>query len=214
MKLTLTFDGELPSANGAKRTAKKWELRRAFHEQLLEAWEVSPILQHAKKISVPRHGGAFLLVEQYHGLPKRELNQSFGDEGKMLLFDPIPKHGKQFLPLVRNSAALVCGIDILFLRREEPGHVIRKGGDLDNRIKILMDGLRMPEHIEEFDRCGEVPEPMNCLLEDDALVTDISVRTGRLLTGGNRNKNEVRLVINVTVKATQIYTYNLALAGD
>ncbi|MGQ0533939.1 MAG: hypothetical protein ACT4OF_14800 [Caulobacteraceae bacterium] len=214
MKLTLTFDGELPSANGARRTAKKWELRRAFHEQLTELWDVSPVLQHAKTLAVPTHGGAFVMVDQYHGLPKRELNQSFGPTEKIKLFDPITKHGRKFVPLVRNSAALVCSVDILFLRREEPGRVIKQGGDLDNRIKTLLDGLRMPEHIEEMEHSGELPAPMNCLLEDDVLVTDIGVRTGRLLTGGNRNKNEVRLVIDVNVKATQVHTYNLAFASD
>lgn len=218
MKLTLTYDGQLSSSgNGSKKAEKKWELRRNFHDQLSELWQISPTLKFAAKVSVPTHGGAFLIPDQYHGLPQRELNQSYGESEKIQLFAPIEKHGKLFTPLVRNSAALVCGIDVLFLRREEPGKVFQKGhrGDLDNRLKTLFDGLRMPEHVEEVEAGGpDIPQPMYCLLEDDELITAINVRTGQLLAGANRSRDEVRLVIDVTIKATQVRAYNMPFTGD
>src|SRR6266849_6098917 len=57
---------------------------------------------------------------------------------------PVLIGGKQFVPLVRQSLALACSLDILFLRREEPGSLILQGGDIDNRIKTLFDALKMP----------------------------------------------------------------------
>src|SRR5947209_8395436 len=52
--------------------------------------------------------------------------------------------------LVREKLSLVCDLDILFLRRENPGQLISHGGDLDNRIKVLFDALRMPQDDNEI----------------------------------------------------------------
>jgi hypothetical protein len=41
---------------------------------------------------------------------------------------------------VRNSFALHCGLKVLFLRKEPPGKVYQ-GGDIDGRIKTLLDAL-------------------------------------------------------------------------
>jgi hypothetical protein len=38
-----------------------------------------------------------------------------------------------------------CSIDILFLHRDAPGRIVRSGGDIDNRIKVLFDALRVPD---------------------------------------------------------------------
>jgi hypothetical protein len=60
--------------------------------------------------------------------------------------EPIKVRGRQFIPLVRKSLALTCELDILFLRNDAPRSVVTSsGGDLDNRIKTLFDGLRLPE---------------------------------------------------------------------
>jgi hypothetical protein len=40
-----------------------------------------------------------------------------------------------FFSLVREKLNLVCDLDILFLRRDDPGKLIGGGGDLDNRIE-------------------------------------------------------------------------------
>jgi hypothetical protein len=216
MKLTLTFDGRLPSGN-ASRPEDKWRIRHAIHDQLSELWSIDPVLQEARDNYVPTHGGLFLRGDQYHALEKRKLSDSAPKSERLYLFAPIEKHDKEFLPLVRNSAALVCSMDILFLRRGSPGRIFEKGRkqDLDNRLKTLFDGLRMPEHKEEVESGGDaVPRPMYCLLEDDELITGLSIRTGQLLAATNKHPDEVRLTIEVTVKATQSKLYNLAFQGD
>ena len=49
-----------------------------------------------------------------------------------------------YFPLVRNSLGLVCGIRVLFLRREPPGRVYQ-GGDIDGRLKTPFDALAVPQ---------------------------------------------------------------------
>ena len=74
-------------------------------------------------------------------------------------------------------------LDITFLRRDNPGGPIESCGDLDNRIKVLFDGLRIPHECSEVVGQPEQDEnPFFCLLEDDKLITDITVRTDKLLT--------------------------------
>ncbi|HZO42622.1 MAG TPA: hypothetical protein VFE97_25630 [Methylomirabilota bacterium] len=50
-----------------------------------------------------------------------------------------------FVPLISQRAGLIVELDVLFLRPQLPGAVVSSGGDLDNRIKTLLDALRIPE---------------------------------------------------------------------
>jgi hypothetical protein len=128
---------------------------------------------------------------------------------------PFSIAGKLFRPLVRKSLDLACGIHILFLRKEEPGSLIERGGDLDNRLKTLFDGLRMPTS-DDFSAVinGPCDDPLNCLLEDDSLITDCDIRTDRLLSRPNSNKSEVRLIIEVDIKVMRVQPYNLPVLSD
>lgn len=62
---------------------------------------------------------------------------------------------------------------------------------------------------------GDCPQkgenPFFCLLEDDALVTHISVTTDRLLEFDD--PLEVVLLISVTVRVTQPQMHNIGLIG-
>ena len=80
-----------------------------------------------------------------------------------------------------------------------------QGGDLDNRLKTLLDALRAPKVL------AEVPEhaqpsadesPFLCLLEDDALIDGLSVTTDRLLRPEENPSNFV-LVIHVVPRLTR-----------
>ena len=117
-----------------------------------------------------------------------------------------------FIPLVRNSLYLACDLEILFLRHDDDLRVLQKGGDLDNRIKTLFDGLKKPKHADE--QGGIVPsaDPLYVLLEDDALIHSFSVRTGKLLGRGvEKQENLVRLNIDVTVKVMRVFHANECL---
>ena len=118
------------------------------------------------------------------------------------LRQPTVIAGHGYLPLVRNDLFLTCTLDILFLRRGKAGDVY-SAGDLDNRIKNLFDGLRLPEGNEPRP-AGLDASPLFCLLEDDKLITSFSVRSDRLLTRGSDDESSVVLVIDVVVTPTRV----------
>ena len=112
----------------------------------------------------------------------------------------------------RNFRELVAELDILFLRRQEPGAIVTSGGDIDNRMKTLLDALRVPKtasEIPENDFPAPDETPFCCLLEDDVLVTRLAIDTDRLLEPGDTP--EVRLIINVEMKPTRLTWDNLMM---
>ncbi len=92
-------------------------------------------------------------------------------------------------------------------------------GDLDNRLKTLIDTLRRPRNDREL-RGNEIPgegeNPFFCLLEDDNLVTHLSVETDTLLDPPTGNKEldqrQVKLVITVDLKPLDVTMFNLSFA--
>jgi hypothetical protein len=55
--------------------------------------------------------------------------------------------------------------------------------NIDNRLKVLFDALRMPENTGELPhtppQSGE--DPFFCLLQDDKYINEVTVTTDRLL---------------------------------
>jgi hypothetical protein len=115
--------------------------------------------------------------------------------------------------LVRETYALHCGLEILFLRKEQPGKVYQ-GGDLDGRIKTIIDSLTMPQHSEQVtERTSTKADPVYCLMEDDSLVSGVHVESERLLTDQSHAKDYVKLVIEVDVRVRQATIYNQSFLG-
>lgn len=110
-----------------------------------------------------------------------------------------------------------CGLDVLFLRYDPPGSLVH-AGDLDNRVKTLIDALRKPDHANQL-RDNEFPaayeDPFFVLLEDDKLVTALSVTTDTLLDPGETDKpdpHHVHLIITVTIRPIYTTMFNLSFA--
>jgi hypothetical protein len=174
MEFRLTYKGALPaqSGKGDSRISEKHSIRRQIHPQLKELWHSEPPLRQytvesglTKEIYAPNAAGEKITRADH------------------LAHGSYAKFGYNFLPLVSGYFGLTCSLDILFLRRAAPGHLIESGGDIDNRMKVLLDGLRVPRDQQE---CRESPQdgenPFFCLLEDDSLITKISITTDRLLS--------------------------------
>jgi hypothetical protein len=207
MKFTLTYEGELRSNDDYRR---KWEIRKYFHPQLEELWRIAPPLQAVRKFQFLPKGG-WWNIEIHHSQPDERTPPRNQDE-LINLLEPLTVDNRGFFPLVRNSLALQCGLKILFLRKEEPGRVYQ-GGDLDNRLKTLLDALSVPNGDQIVDD-PTLDGPIYCLLEDDELVKRLSVDTQRLLSRPNSSQHEVHLVIEVDVHVTQARSYNQPFLGD
>jgi hypothetical protein len=183
MQFRLIYQGSLPAANSSgkkTRTKEKHDIRRVLHKQLAELWRTQVFLRQ--------------FVE-------RELD---GINHHQALARQYRRCGYDFLPLIGRAISGVdtaCALDILFLRRDPPGSLVKSGGDIDNRLKVLLDALRIPADASELRGNTPAPDenPFYCLLEDDKLIADIRVTTDQLLTplGADEDVNDVHLVIGV-----------------
>lgn len=220
MLVTLTYTGELI---GKQKDAQKGRpdktashvhsIRRAFHTQLKEHWSSDPFLD--KREYFPEVYGLEHSVPDSIARAAPDLNER--QPLRRFIPDLHRVGSYRFLPLVRSQWKLQCELDILFLRKNPPGSLIQ-AGDIDNRIKTLLDALRMAQGDQELE--GNVEprqseDPFYCLLEDDQLISRLNIETERLLEIEKEGKNKdrwVKLVIRAKVKPTEITTFNLAFA--
>jgi hypothetical protein len=101
----------------------------------------------------------------------------------------------------------------LFLRHEPPGKVYQ-GGDMDGRIKTLLDGLAMPQHKEQVQAApAGTPDLVYCLLEDDSMLSGLSVESDRLWGSAAQPKDYVKLTIEVDIRVKQATIYNTSFLG-
>jgi hypothetical protein len=106
--------------------------------------------------------------------------------------------------LILKKLRLSCALDILLLRREQPGRIVLQSGDIDNRVKTLFDGLRMPASADEAGAIDPTANPFFCLLESDTLIDEVHVVTDMLLIPADKpeKQNHVRIIISVESKTT------------
>jgi len=209
MKFTLTYEGELRPNDDYKR---KWSIRRHLAPQLEELWRISPVLQNVLR---NRHipAGGYMNIDVHHtlqdippALPPKIPNPAID------LCADVSVGSRPFFPLVRDSFALRCGLKIIFLRKEDPGKIYQ-GGDLDNRLKTLFDALSVPDG-QQIDKTDMDMSRIYCLMENDRLISSLSVDTHRLLAVRNVSQHYVNLIIEVDVKVVQSRMYNHAFLGD
>jgi len=186
MEFTLYYRGLLKTNRGA---IEKHELRRHFHHQLKLLWDQKPLKGFRKSL-----------------LDKNADNKSLN------IIKEID--GFRFAPLVAEKVALIAELDITLLRPEPPGSIILQSGDIDNRLKTLLDALKVPDSPNALP-AGETPKedenPFFCLLEDDSLITRISVSTNRLLEPTS-SPSEAVILIHVITKQIAVYIGTIGLA--
>jgi hypothetical protein len=222
MRFRLTYEGELQATQGEPRdeqrvplAAHKQTIRKEFHGQMKRLWATNKFL----KGNIPEDGvqvrpGGVVWVVGAHALdasPKRLVP----------LVDYVAskfhRNGYRFVPLVCEEFSLLCSLDILFLRRDFRAGVVH-AGDLDNRVKTLIDALRMPKSANELkghENPGSGEDPFFCLLEEDNLVTALTVDSGMLLDPpitGDGGEARVKLVISVELKPDDVTMFNLGFA--
>jgi hypothetical protein len=137
---------------------------------------------------------------------KLEFNHDVNHPANDKQFCRVPMSGFEFVPLIHRQNYLACALDITWLRREKPGDII-KGGDIDNKLKTLFDGMRMPLEEKEVgnQKPSETNERVFCLLDDDSLIFKLSVATFQMLEPeplGPRD-TDCDLLIHVTASATR-----------
>ena len=227
VRFRVTYSGELKASGKKPRVEEKDAIRKYISSQLAELWTIHPVFKgHGLVYNPPRKespyiglgGGDFTTIIPRVTFSRPQPVDVASGQSRIAvgLSLPIEVQGRKYVPLVRSSFALTCGLDILFLRKGGEGALVAEGGDLDNRIKTLFDGLRVPKpsEIEVASSLEEAESITFCLLEDDALITDFSVRTDRLLTHPGSKDSEVLLVIDVIVKVSHLTSNNLGFLSE
>ncbi|MBZ5580953.1 MAG: hypothetical protein LAQ30_01885 [Acidobacteriia bacterium] len=183
MEFRLIYRGALPAETNKPRTKSKREIRSQIHPQLKELWNSHPALKVDRGNVYP--GG-------------RPFSEYFGDKYKVVSGG---NHIHRFVPLITRENYHGCSLKILFLRRDMPGGIVKHGGDIDNRLKVLFDALRMPRETQEVE---DFPQPADenpcfCLLADDQYIDEVAITTDRLLSpvGAGGAIHDVVLVIHV-----------------
>ena len=231
MRFRLTYEGELrPTQRDAfpsepdKLALHKHTIRRVFHKQMKRLWETNRFLRDYR--TSPNN---YNVANPTHPVAQRSIAQESpgffggGPDDSIPLLEAIAMQpdnhafGYRFVPLIRDGIALLCSLDILFLRRDIPGSVIQ-AGDIDNRIKTLIDALRRPIHHNEMPS-GTEPQsdddPFFCLLADDKYISHFAVETDTLLdpiTTDTSDQRQVKLVITVELRPYHVTNFTLAFA--
>ena len=183
MRFPLSYEGPLPSGNAhGKRLPKLpqiWTIRNAIHPQIQFIYGNHP---------------AFISPSSSQSrAAMNELNK------------PIVVGGHKFYPLGRAAFHLRCELDIEMHVNHPIASLITNVGDLDNRLKIVFDALRMPGELQEIQ--NHMPPNIDdycCLLENDILISALRIEMFRHTAAPiGADTNHVRLNIKVRLEPIQ-----------
>jgi hypothetical protein len=199
MEFVLRYQGPLPTCSRSDSRAKEKQfIRTKLSPQLRDWWETHPGLKNYLSQALARQQTV-----------KGSVIKDPIEEPIVPAFGHVLINGWKFVPLVVRSRRWICELKIVFLRRHDPGDIVR-GGDIDNRLKTLFDALRIPYDAAEVSDQPAKDDQATCfcLLEDDALITSISIDTERLLgpLSEGSHDSDVDILLRVVVK-----TYNRSL---
>ena len=185
MKFKLLYFGEI-LVNPKKRAQHISDIRMQFHPQLKKLVEHTP-WDNLTRYMMP-------------GATKSPITT---------------KHigGIDFNPIITPHLKLIAELDIQMLHPEIVG-VART--DIDNSIKTLLDGLRCPQNEHEIgENTPRDAGPIYTLLDDEHLVTKMSINTSHLLSTHmfNKNPNSINepifMMIDVNVRVAEGTLENL-----
>lgn len=225
VEFRLVYQGRLPAqSNSESRLKDKHAIRRVFHKQLKALWDTHPFITRYREphepvgriMNMPFQG--IVVTSMYTGGPTGYLRTIAERIGKQ-----FARCGYYFVPLIGGAfgagTETVCALDILFLRRDPPGRgLVVTGGDIDNRLKVLFDAMRIPENCDEVRGYppAEGEAPFFCLLQNDNLITEVKVTTDQLLTPitSEENINDVHLIISVKSMAVGSEFADIGLSDE
>ena len=191
MEFTLKYEGIIPTTSSREsRLVEKQQIRLEFHEQLRQLWSTHSRLRdiNPKELQQP-----ILKANRF------DVNRPI--VGGKDFFYRYAVGGFEFVPLVNTPQEVHCHLAIRLHARTGPGDIVFYGGDLDNRLKTIFDALRMPTGLAELPEMSPTEgQTVFCLLEDDRLITRLSIETFRLLKNVADN-SYVEMDIDVTVRA-------------
>jgi hypothetical protein len=206
LEFRMVYKGRLPAETSKPRVQDKHRIRKELHLQIRDLWQRTPVLTRQLKDKIVTHvTPANLVGDPGPNVVRHERYPHDDPRGRPWVehvADNYSRCGYRFVPLVRESNGFTCSLDVLFLRRGHPGDIYRHHGDLDNRIKVLLDALSTPLTCDQIPKPPGVGEdPFFTLLEDDKFVTSLTVTSDRLLIPMTESESEgdVEVVIHAKI---------------
>lgn len=167
MEIVLTYRGKIPSKTSSKSAI--WDMRRSFDLQLRKLWGKEP----------------FDILKQWEdsnfaaGAPEFRLRQ--GDQ--------------LFVPLYGNAIGVGVSLDIRLLTGMPEQKPVISAGDLDNRIKRIIDALQAPAQLGEHLDDLEPNQRWHCLIDNDSVVLGLNARLGAYLGSDDPSESCAIIVV-------------------
>jgi hypothetical protein len=181
MEIVLTYEGRIPS----KRTdlSAVWDMRTAFHHQLRKLWGKVPfdILKEWEDSNFAAQAPNFLKVVGDH----------------------------TFVPLYGEKIRVGVDLDIRLLTGLPEKKNVITAGDLDNRIKRIIDALQAPTQPGEMLPNMPAIRRWHCLVENDSSVLALKATLGSYL--GNDDPSVAFVTIVVRPIAMAVTFENLPM---
>lgn len=226
MEFRLTYEGPLYASQPSKQycpevkcplkqnkalklSTHKQNIRKHFHRQIKVMWEKHPVLSEftlCKNCGIdtrPLCKPDFAVLGGHEHIPVSEYLASNHIVGDYSL-----------VPLVAEEFGVTCSVDVLLFQHGHHEGVF-KAGDLDNRIKTLIDGLKKPLKVNAFGdhkKPTRTEKPFFCLLEDDSMISSFSVKSDQFFATTPTQKDEhyVKAVLAIKVRPSFPTQFNLA----
>ena len=177
MRICLHYRGELKT-NGSPK--EKHKIRKIFHKQLKLLWSQKPLVD-VQNLLGPERAGDYSL--------RRKMGEFC------------------FIPLISEKMNVTADLKIIMLRPQEPGGIINRSGDIDNKLKTLLDALSKPPLVEALPRSAKPEDDESpyffCLLEDDSLITSLDIQTEKLLEI-RTERAELEIIVIGETRVTQM----------
>ena len=199
--LNLKYSGVFKSAQSKRRANHKHLLRMHFSKQLAVHWKQHETLSQydPKALQYAEKGKNWFDVER-----------PVGDRG---LFWKHHIRAYNVIPLVTHIHLMHCHLAIRMHCPRGHGSILYEGGDIDNRLKVLLDALSMPQDESQIPSSvasadPDASEPLFCLLESDELVTKLSVEMFPLL---DEDQEPAYVQMDIDVHVDPIFPMNANL---
>lgn len=168
-------------------------MRLEFHKQLKRIWEKDNRFVGIDRSTLP-------LPVKVEGRLDVERPIRLCREPLRGFMFKLPLRNISFVPLVTAPMEATCHLVVRLGRPVKPGSILYAGGDLDRRLVVLFDALRIPLGEQDLpaDISGE--KEVLCLLADDSLITKLTIEPHELL-GDYPDSHYVELDIDVSIKA-------------
>ena len=185
MKFKLMYFGDI-LVNPKKRAQHISDIRMQFHPQLKKLLEHTP-WDNLTQYMMPNPTKSPITTRHIGGI--------------------------DWNPIITPNLKMIAELEILLMHPEIVGV---PHSDIDNRVKTILDGLRCPQNEHEIGQ--NTPSnigPIYTLLDDDHLVTKLTVNTSHLLASeilpcnAPKTPDSVFMLIDVNVRVTEGTLENL-----